>query len=91
MIGLDDDISLYFLVAGHTKNVCDGAFRHVKRKLRKTNVVTPADMMRVIEGSASTTKCIPSRDVHWRELKKFLGQFFTVSTTFKHSGCNRTT
>lgn len=34
LVGLDNSISLYFLVGGHTKNVCDGAFGHVKRKVR---------------------------------------------------------
>lgn len=34
---MEHEIKLYFLVAGHTKNRCDGAFGFVKRELKRRN------------------------------------------------------
>lgn len=65
LIGLNNSIELCFLIAGHTKNVCDGAFGHVKRRLNQTDTHTPADMMSVTENSRSRTKCVPSAHVDW--------------------------
>jgi len=85
LVGLEDDIHLYFLVAGHTKNACDGAFGHVKRKLLSSDVRTPAEMMRVVEESSSSTSCVPSRRVSWKKWKLLLQQYFTMP-----SGCKIT-
>ena len=34
ILGFHDNIDLNFLIVGNTKNVCDGAFGHVKRHLK---------------------------------------------------------
>lgn len=75
-VGIEDVVELHFLIAGHTKNVCDGAFGHIKRRLSHTDAYTPGDMLKIIEESSSTTKCIPSTKVFWRNWKAFLRQFF---------------
>ena len=67
-----------FVVCGHNKNVCDGWFGHVKRLLRRTDVRTTADMMRVIDDSGKTTVCILSVGIQWRNWKKILGDYFTI-------------
>lgn len=54
LVGLDDRIDRYFLIAGHTQNVCDGAFGHVKRRFRKSDVHVPAEMNEVIEKSSES-------------------------------------
>ncbi|PXF42459.1 hypothetical protein BWQ96_07837 [Gracilariopsis chorda] len=75
---LNDSIELCFLIAGHTKNVCDGAFGHVKGRLNETNTHTPSDMMIVIENSSSTTKCVPSVHVDWKDWKTMLSTQFRI-------------
>jgi len=85
-MGFDDDEQLYFLVAEHTKNACDGAFGHVKRNLRYQEAKTPQEMMNIIAESAVSTRCVPSVKVSWKAWKAFLGQFFTIPSTFKLSG-----
>ena len=60
---MNNQVDLFFLIAGHTKNLCDGAFGHVKRRIKVRDVHTPQEMMNVIEDSSNTTKCIPSANV----------------------------
>ena len=74
-----------FLVCGHTKNLCDGSFGYVKLLLRRTDVRTPADMMRVVDDSSKTTVCIPSVDIQWRNWKKILGDYFIIPHSFELS------
>lgn len=49
LLGLEDDVKVFFLVASHTEKVCDGAFGDVERKQLIRDVNTPADMMSVVE------------------------------------------
>lgn len=76
--GLNDQIDLYFLISGHTKNVCDGAFGLVKRQLRLRNARCPRDMMKIIQESSQSTSCVPGSQVTWRDWKKLLGPFFSI-------------
>lgn len=69
---------LYFLVPGQTKNVCDGAFGHVKRRLQHREAHVPVDMMQVIEESSVSTRCIPSQKVEWRNWKKHITALFLI-------------
>lgn len=85
MVGMDSNITLRFLVSGHTKNACDAAFGHVKRHLKRINVLNPRDMMRVIEGSAYSNKVVPSNSVSWTDWKEVLIPFFTIPKKFKIS------
>lgn len=64
-MGFEDEVVLYFLVAGHTKNVCDGTFGHVKRNILKTDAITPAQMMDVVKSSSKSTQCVPGNYVKW--------------------------
>lgn len=40
-IQVETDIIIYFLIGGHTKNWCDGAFGCVKLELKTKNVLSP--------------------------------------------------
>lgn len=78
--GLNDRIDLYFLVSGHTKNVCDGAFGHVKRGLKSKDARCPGDMMKIIDESSKSNKCIPGSEVRWMDWKKILSPHFSIPT-----------
>lgn len=78
-------VRLVFLIAGHTKNICDGAFGHVKRLYRASNVYIPSEMMDVIQRSAITSRCVPSTEVDWRTWKIVLERYFTIPSTLKIS------
>lgn len=68
-IDLDDKISLHFMITGQTKNVVDGAFGYIKRKLNK-KVKTSKQMMEVIEGCSVQTQCVPAKMLalfHWKD------------------------
>ena len=82
LLYMNNQVDLFFLIAGHTKNVCDGAFVHVKRRLKVRDVHTPQEMMNVIKGSNDTTKCIPSANVDWRDWKDVLRQAFVIPSKF---------
>lgn len=82
-VQLEDEITLNFLVAGHTKNRCDGAFGFVKRRLKTHNVVTSRQMMRVVSESSSTNHVVCSVDVRWLSWKGMLEKFYTVPSTFR--------
>lgn len=74
-------VEIYFLVEGHTKNVCDGASGHTKRRLGHTDVLSAQDMMSIIDNSSQTTKCILGSNVNLRKWKDFLCHFFRVPRT----------
>lgn len=76
-------VSLLFLKCGHTKNKCDGCFGHVKRLLRRTDAITPRDMMRIIQDSSETNICVPSQLVEWLSWKEMLGGFFRMPAALK--------
>ena len=72
------EVILYFLTAGHTKNVCDGSFGHVKRHLRNRNSITPFDMVKIIEESSISNKMNNGSNV-WRfNWKSMLDQYFKI-------------
>lgn len=67
--------SLTFLVAGNTTNSCDAAFGFVKR--RKTNVLCPLDIHKVVSDSSTSIKAVPSTDVSFFDVKRCcLGVFY---------------
>lgn len=72
LAGYDDEISLHFLVAGHTKNVVDGAFGSFKRKVRNMKVVHPADAMYALKNSSESTIPVLASAVRWTSWKKLL-------------------
>ena len=83
ILSFKTETNLHFLVAGHTKNVCDGAFGHVKRRLKRTDVYTPRDMMDCIRTSHIPSIYIPSIDVSWRDWKSILDNSFVSRNNFK--------
>ena len=82
-IGLEDDITLFFLIAGHTKNRCDGAFGFVKRELKRRDALTAKDMISVVSDSSDTNCAVLSADVSWMQWKSFLKNFYTVPSSFR--------
>ena len=83
--GMEKKIVLYFMIAGHTKNRCDCAFGFVKRKLRQENVLTPDEMVSVVERSSESNKALICSDTKWRRWKEFLSLYFSVPKKFKLS------
>lgn len=59
-LGLNQTITLRFLVVGHTKNFADAAFGLVKQRMRRQEVVTPAHLAKVVDDSAVSSECIPT-------------------------------
>lgn len=82
ILGLHDAVHLDFMVAGHTKNVVDGAFGHVKRKLKTNDARTAREMMELVELSSSSTHCIPASFVNWKLWKDYLVPFFKMPKNF---------
>lgn len=80
-----EEIELKFLVAGHTKNVCDGAFGLIKRIFRKAKVYFPKEMHDLINRSAKNTDCIEPDNVIWRLWKAILSTSFTIPSQFRIS------
>ena len=81
--GVTDSIFMRFLIPGHTKNRVDGAFGLVKRKLKRSNVLVPSDMMTIIEDSADTNNVICGSDVLWYSWQKILEPYFRYPPDFK--------
>lgn len=69
--GIEDEITLRFSVAGHTKNRFDAAFGLVKRRLKQFDAFGPSEMMRVLNGSSVSNKAI-NATVDWVNWKKLL-------------------
>lgn len=76
-------VQLNVLIVGHTKNVCDGAFGHVKRPLCKKDIKFPHEMMSLIYASIKSTKYISSLEVDWKNWKDFLSSFFMSPSAFR--------
>lgn len=53
MVGLNDEITLSFLIVGHTKFSPDWCFGLLKRAFRRTKVGCLDDIMQVVENSAT--------------------------------------
>lgn len=83
MSGRFKSVQLCFMIPGHTKNVCDGSFGHVKRKYRSENVLHPGEMMKVISNSAKNTECVPSVAIDWMKWRDLLVMYFKVPSSFK--------
>lgn len=82
LMGLNEEVSLYFMVAGHTKNIVDGAFGHIKRHLKSNEARCPSEMMSLIETSSSSTVCVPSARIGWILWKDFLDKLFKMPSGF---------
>lgn len=68
----NEEIELTLMVTGHKKNVIDGSFGHVKRRLKKTDTRSPLEMMNVVQNSSSSNFCVSSSCVARMLWKTFL-------------------
>ena len=80
-VGMDTGACISFMVAGHTRCYCDGAFGLVKRALRTREVHTPAQMVEVVRNCTKdrSIKPIVPSSVDWYDWKGFLGKYFDKS------------
>lgn len=65
ILGLNEEISLDFMVAGHSKNVVDGAFRHVNQILKSKDTQNPRERMYIVEMSTVSSQFIAGPLVNW--------------------------
>ena len=80
--GFEDSITLCFLVAGHTKNVCDGAFGTIKNALKHIDAIKLKQMTALVENSAYSTSAISANQVKWQQWKK-LAEFLIIPKTLR--------
>lgn len=80
---LFNEVQLNFLVAGHTKNECDGAFGCIKRKMKIRNILCPMDMRSVISESSQYSKAISASHVTWVDWKTYLSAMFKLPAKLK--------
>lgn len=59
------------MVAGHTREVFDGAFGHVNRRLKSTDVYSTQYMMGVVRASSVANVCVPGSKALWRSWKLY--------------------
>lgn len=71
-------VHLRFLIADHTKNECDGAFRYIKR-----NMLCAADW-RIIRESSVSTLSASATELYWMKCKNFLPQFYSIPRKMKN-------
>ena len=72
ILRLTDEVQVSFLVAGHTKSLCDARFALIKRRLRSMEALTPA-AMHVVVGTASPVMThVGANAVTWCDWKTFL-------------------
>ena len=76
IVGLHDTIEISYLIAGHTKNMCDARFALIKRQLREDEGLTPAMMKSVIQRASPLSACVTADEVPWIDWKMFLERYF---------------
>lgn len=62
-IGLNNTIPILFMVAGHTKNVVDGAFGLVKQKLETMDARNPAEMTTILASCSDKMDIVSGKAV----------------------------
>lgn len=82
-MGFEQKSTLFFLVAGRTKNKFDGSFGLVKRKLKQINALTPWEMEAVVAYSSEPNRATFATNVKWIDLKSFFNKYFTIPASFK--------
>jgi hypothetical protein len=75
-----EEISLRFLVAGHTKNFCDACFGLLKRSIKDKQVLTPTDCIEKFKQSSSCNTVADVRAVTWYDWKSFLQLYYDRTT-----------
>lgn len=77
----EDDITLYFYIAGPTKK-SDGAFGFVKWELKRRNFITSRDMVSVTSNNSDTNCSTLFLDLQWTLWRSFLQTLYALSITF---------
>lgn len=71
IVGLHDTGTIMFMITGHTKNVVDGAFGHIKRKLKSNDARTSSEIIDIVANSSDSVHGFSSAHVQrapWRTL-----------------------
>ncbi len=86
LIGMFDEVQVSFLVAGHTKSLCEARFALIKRQLRATEALIPAHMHNVISCASPVMTGAKADEIAWCDWKAFLERFFSglVKSISKH-------
>jgi len=71
------DIRMQFLIAGHTKNLCDSNFGVLKRSLKGQDVCCIQDACRLVTALTKCNRVITAAAVKLVRWKEFLAQFFS--------------
>lgn len=74
-----DDITINFMIPGHTKFICDSNFGHIKKKYWKTKINTMDDIERVIKSSAKLNEAVRYKnnpEWTWYDFDSFLRPHF---------------
>lgn len=77
-------VRLIFLIAGHTKKLCDGIFGHIKRSFRREGALTPEDMYNLISRSSNESNFVTRSEDHGAS-GKLCSRIFYVHTNLKLS------
>lgn len=62
MLGLEDEITIHFLIAESMNYRYAAAFGFEKRKLKQSNVLPPREMIKIIEDSSPTNTFVLSME-----------------------------
>ncbi|KAG7344887.1 hypothetical protein IV203_032418 [Nitzschia inconspicua] len=71
-------VNMLFLIAGHTKNVCDRRFNDLKRDYHKSQVFTIDDAVEVFNASEYVTVCQIDPENDWKNYADFLQQPYVL-------------
>lgn len=83
IMGIENNVNMYFLVIGHIRNSSDGAFGHVQRRLQCADVSFLKDMKAVIDQSSTCIHFVCSVNLSWVDWKSVLSEFFKVLRCFR--------
>ena len=50
-MGMFEIVKIMFLIAGHTKNICDRRFKHLKKALHKADIFSMVKLLKLINES----------------------------------------
>lgn len=86
------DIYLHFPIAGHTKGMHDAGFGLLKRHMQKHDVVTPGQLMTIIDESSTYNNAKDATRVKQQQHSDHLSRFFlslsrAVAITKQHHFC----
>ncbi len=87
--GLFDEVSLFFLIVGHTKNVCDGSFGNVKTFPVPAMCTHLKPMMTILKDCAANSMSVFASQVKWQDLERNFGKAFQISSSCENNSTTR--